>query len=243
MQMIYNPKKVVLPPRDEPFFRHEFKYYINELGRVQLRKRLQLTMDRDKNVKKDGGYHIRSLYFDDLKNSAMQEKLAGVETRKKYRLRIYNFSDGDIKLECKEKQGSFIRKRSALLSREAADAMIAGRGIPQGELEDPLCREVQYLIQGEGLRPAVVVDYHREPFVAPYQNIRITLDRQLQCGLGLDIFDPVLPVGLVLEQGISILEVKFNDFLPAYFRGLIGGIDGLRSAASKYTLCRQYRDM
>ena len=199
-------------------------------------------MDRDANVAKDGCYHIRSLYFDDPFNSAAQEKLAGVEGRKKYRIRLYNMKDDQIKLECKEKKGSYIHKRSEDISRRAAEWLMEGRGIPQEEQKGSLSREM-HLLSSAGYRPAAIVDYRREPFVSPYQDIRITMDRTLQCGLELNLFDFDMPVGLVLDQGISILEVKFNDFLPSYYRALLGDIRSQRSAASKYTLCRQYREM
>lgn len=235
--------KIETPSKDKGFYRHELKYFINETGRVELRKRLQLTMDRDKFIGKDGSYHVRSLYFDDPFNSAAQEKLAGVEERKKYRIRIYNLRDDQIKLECKEKQGSYIRKRSEDISRFAAESLIAGRGIPLPEQKGPLCREMHMLCVSAGYRPAVIVDYRREPFVAAFQNVRITMDRTIQCGLDTNLFDFNMPVGLVLDQGISILEVKYNEHLPPYYRDLIGGTRGQRSAASKYTLCRQYRDV
>ena len=43
-------------------------------------------------MQKNGGYLIRSLYFDDYWNSAYEEKESGVLMRKKYRIRIYNYS-------------------------------------------------------------------------------------------------------------------------------------------------------
>ena len=73
-------------------------------------------MERDSNGG-EHGYSIRSLYFDDADYTAYEEKMVGTAVRKKYRIRIYNYDDNVIKLECKEKQGSYIYKRSAALSR------------------------------------------------------------------------------------------------------------------------------
>ena len=39
------------------------------------------------------------------------DKLDGVQNRDKYRIRIYNFSDRVIKMECKTKIGTLISKR------------------------------------------------------------------------------------------------------------------------------------
>ena len=62
----------------------------------------------------DGGYMIRSLYFDDYWNSAYEEKESGILMRKKYRIRIYDYSDRSIKLERKKK--GFGSKQSSLIS-------------------------------------------------------------------------------------------------------------------------------
>lgn len=134
-------------------FRHELKFMISEAEKDILIKRLSFFMQADahaggnetrediileKCFRQDqctqkaadslqSGYMIRSLYFDDRFERAYEEKLAGVESRKKYRIRIYNCSDKVIKLECKHKEGQYIHKTAAALTREEADALIAGR--------------------------------------------------------------------------------------------------------------------
>ena len=69
---------------------------------------------------------IRSLYFDDYFNSAYEEKGMGTFYRKKYRIRIYNCSDKSIKLERKKKQGSYIYKEAASLSKEEVYKILDG---------------------------------------------------------------------------------------------------------------------
>ena len=44
-----------------------------------------------------GQYHIRSLYFDDVYETALKDKVAGTDERCKYRVRIYNYNDSVIK--------------------------------------------------------------------------------------------------------------------------------------------------
>ena len=75
---------------------------------------------------KQGGYFIRSLYFDDYWNTAYAEKDAGVLLRKKYRVRIYHCSDRSIKLERKKKFGSWIYKEAAPLTRAEFERILAG---------------------------------------------------------------------------------------------------------------------
>ena len=51
----------------------------------------------------DKGYFIRSLYFDTINNKAFYEKMEGIEERKKYRLRIYDTKDKNVKFEIKKR--------------------------------------------------------------------------------------------------------------------------------------------
>ena len=93
--------------KSKEHFRHEWKYLINRAEKQLTDLRLRECMQLDPHAG-EGGYMIRSLYFDDYWNSAMEEKDAGVLMRKKYRIRIYNCSDKSIKLERKKKFGSYI---------------------------------------------------------------------------------------------------------------------------------------
>jgi len=93
----------------EEQFRHEGKYLIGLKGKELLTQRFGSILSLDRHAQ-NGGYTIRSLYFDDYWNSAYEEKEAGILMRKKYRIRIYNFSDRSIKLERKKKFGQYIYK-------------------------------------------------------------------------------------------------------------------------------------
>ena len=86
---------------NQKVFRHEFKYYINYFEYEVLHRKLGAILKHDRFANENGDYHIRSLYFDDSKNTALFEKQSGILQRKKYRIRIYNLSDSVIKLEKK----------------------------------------------------------------------------------------------------------------------------------------------
>ena len=83
--------------------RHELKYLITPAELSVLRGVLKPITQFDPNGDENNEYIIRSLYFDTINDDALMEKIAGVGNRKKYRIRIYNFSDRVIKLECKSK--------------------------------------------------------------------------------------------------------------------------------------------
>ena len=106
-------------------YRHELKYLISYADKAELAVRLAPVLHLDPHAT-NGGYFIRSLYFDDYWNTAYEEKDAGVLLRKKYRIRIYNCSDRSIKLERKKKFGSYIYKEAAPLTHAEFDAILAG---------------------------------------------------------------------------------------------------------------------
>ena len=88
-------------------YRNEWKYLIDTAQKELICQRLGPFLELDRHAQ-NGGYMIRSLYFDDYYNSAYEEKDAGVLRRKKYRIRVYNCSDSSIKLERKKKFGEQI---------------------------------------------------------------------------------------------------------------------------------------
>ena len=223
--------------------RHEQKYYISQGDAAYLSTLLRHTMQRDKHADRNGEYHIRSLYFDDCFNSAMSDKLDGVMHRHKYRIRIYNFSDRVIKLECKSKYGDLISKQSVTIPRELADQLIAGD--PEGlqRMRHPLFHDVYREMKTRLLRPAVIVDYVREAYIHNAEEVRVTFDKQLRTGLfSSDMFNAKLPTYPVFDDPVEILEVKYDEFLPSYIQSILSGITAQRSAVSKYTWCRRYEN-
>ena len=223
--------------------RHELKYHITPAELTVLRGVLAPVMQLDPNGNENNEYHIRSLYFDTINDDALEEKIAGVGNRKKYRIRIYNFSDRVIKLECKSKYGDLISKQSVTIPRELADQLIAGD--PEGlqRMRHPLFHDVFREMRTRLLRPAVIVDYVREAYIHPAEEVRITFDKQLRTGLySSDMFNPSLPTYPVFDDPVEILEVKFDEFLPSYLQSVLSGITAQRSAVSKYVWCRRYEN-
>ena len=223
--------------------RHELKYFISPAEMQVLRGILTPAMQLDPNGNENNEYHIRSLYFDTINDDAFDEKIAGVGNRKKYRMRIYNFSDKVIKLECKSKYGDLISKQSVSIPRDLAEQLIAGD--PEGlqRMRHPLLHDVYREMKTRLLRPAVIVDYVREAYIHPAEDVRITFDKTLRTGLySHDIFNPSIPTYPVFDDPVEILEVKFNEFLPTYIQAILSGVTAQRSAISKYTWCRRYEN-
>ena len=218
----------------EKNFRHEYKFLISPNAARLLKLRLPHIMGRDPHAGPTGQYTIRSLYFDDSNFTAFRDKVDGVDNRTKYRIRCYNGDTSRCRLERKEKKGHLTRKAGQ--SIQAQDALaLQNRTFPHGE---GLCEELRLLCASQGLRPMVLVDYDRTPFVCAAGNVRITLDENLRtrpyCG---DLFDTHQSMMPVLEDNQVILEVKFDDYLPGYLRDVLADIPKIPMAISKFAMC------
>ncbi len=217
-------------------FRHELKYLINFGDAELLKERLSVILQCDSHAK-GGFYTIRSLYFDDYWNTAYREKMGGYGDRRKYRIRLYNQDDSMIRLECKIKRESYIRKIAAPLSREEVDQILEGRVDFLLKRKEPLCQQFYYEYMSRVLRPKVYVDYEREPYVLPSGDVRITLDRDVRSappGGKIDGSDKAFLH--VLDPGKLVLEVKFTEFLPRMVSEALPLRAVDYSAVSKFTL-------
>lgn len=218
--------------------RHEYKYLISPAAAQLLRLRLPHIMNRDPYAGAGGQYTIRSLYFDDFSHSAHAEKMSGIRDRTKYRIRYYNYDDRVIKLERKEKLGALTRKTAQSITK--ADALALERCLLEGCPDNPqgLTQQLRRACLYQGLRPWVLVDYERTPFVCSLGNTRITLDENLRtrpyCGALFASHAAMIPV-IGPEQ--VILEVKFDDFLPGYLSDALADIPKDAIAISKFALC------
>lgn len=218
-------------------FRHEWKYLISFPEAELLQRRLSPFLAVDQNAR-GGQYTIRSLYFDDMQDSAYAEKIMGVYFRKKWRIRIYNYSQSHIRLERKIKQGSYIYKESTALTRAELDGIMNGVYETLLRREDNLCGEFYYECKVNLLRPKVIVDYERTPLVMDAGTVRITFDRNIRAAVGsFDMFDPELPTLSAVEPGKLVLEVKYTEFLPQMVKTLLPLRGQEFAAFSKYAAC------
>lgn len=219
--------------------RHEFKYYISEHTYRILSQRFRNILNADENMDNEEGYVISSLYFDDIYNSALEEKISGTRFRKKYRIRIYNHSDSLIKLECKAKYDNYIGKESVIISRDEYNKILADDYDFLASRKEQICRELYCLHHTKLLKPVTVVEYRREAYVMESGNVRITFDKNISASIySMDIFSDEYVTSEVLKQGLVVLEVKYDDFIPRYIWQMIQSVGTLKSAISKFVICR-----
>lgn len=218
--------------------RHEWKHEITYPDLLVLRQRLRAVAQADRHTI-DGKYQIRSLYFDTPSDKALREKLNGVSRREKFRIRYYNGDTSLIHLEKKSKQGGLGGKQTANLSVPEVSALLRGDLAWMLDSGSPLVRELYGKMRTQLLRPRTIVDYTREPYTCPAGNVRVTLDYDIRTGLRrTDFLDP----GVTIPAGDApiILEVKWDNFLPAVIRDAIQ-LEGRRASSfSKYAQCRIY---
>ena len=195
-------------------YRHEWKHEITWSDLISIRQRLRAVAEPDPHAV-DGKYLIRSLYFDNLNDKALREKVDGVNRREKFRIRYYN---GDpsavIHLEKKSKLNGLGTKYSAPLTVEQAQKIVDGDIDWMLHSPHSLIQELYCKMRYQGMRPMTIVDYTREPYP--------------DC--------VTVPAG---DAGI-ILEVKWDAYLPSIIRDAVQTPGRRVCAFSKYAQCRIY---
>jgi len=225
----------------EQKYRHELKYVVSAAQIPLLKTRIAGLMPRDPHAGKDGIYTIRSLYFDDYHNRCYYENENGTDPREKFRIRIYNHSDARIMLECKRKERGKTLKTACPLTRQQTERLMRGETLPVSEETPPLLRKFLVEMKTRALRPVVIVEYERIPYIYANGNVRVTFDTQISTSSNVqDFFAETLPRRPVMPAGQQLMEVKFDEYLPDFiYRNL--NLRHLRQTAfSKYYLCRKF---
>ena len=227
----------VKQPRND--YRHEIKHEIGISDMIAIRQRMQAVAKMDVNVE-NGKYLIRSLYFDNLSDQALREKIDGVNRREKFRIRYYNGDTSQIHLEKKSKYNGLGTKDRVVLSAQEAQRIVDGDLEWMLSSDRPLVQELYVKMKNRGLKPKTIVDYTREPFVYAPGNVRVTLDYNIRTGLQCtDFLNPdcvTIPAG----DDMTILEVKWDSFLPSVIRDAVQLHNRQSISYSKYAACRIY---
>ena len=222
-------------------FRHELKYQITDAQVQLLKNRITHLIPPDSHAGPSGTYTIRSLYFDDYEDRCLRENEDGTDPREKFRIRIYNHSTDRIMLECKRKERGKTHKTSCPLTVEQTRHLMAGKPLPDIGAQHPVLRKLTMLMLTRRMRPVVIVEYDRIPYVYKNGNVRITLDTNIRSSAAVGAFlDETIQSRPVLGLGQQLLEVKYDEYLPDFiYRAL--QLHSLRQTAfSKYYICRKY---
>lgn len=219
--------------------RHELKFTLHKDAATVLKQRLSLLLPFDNNANPNGEYYVTSLYFDTIDADAYFEKMDGVQTRRKYRIRFYNQNLDFIRLECKEKFDSMTQKRQARISLPYAQKIIANQ-IEALDVEgEQVLQEFLIDLKTKHLMPSVIVDYRRTAFVHESLDVRITFDEHIHSRrFDTDLFEPTFSGIKVHEDAESVIEIKFDEILPYSVWAILNSVPLSRQAISKFALCR-----
>lgn len=222
-------------------FRHEYKYHINFMDYIFIKNKINKFMSLDNNAMNGCDYNVRSLYFDDLKNTALFEKILGVKDRQKFRIRIYNNKSDVIKLEKKIKHGHLVTKQWTTITEEECEKILLRDYSFINNQSHLVLKEFYGHVKALNLEPKVIVDYDREAYTYRAGNVRITFDKRLKTGgNAVELLNPEAPLVSALENNIMVMELKYDEYLPSHIRDILSLGNRESLSNSKYVLCRKY---
>ncbi len=201
-------------------FRNELKHHVTEFDLIGLRQRLKFIAERDIHANENGIYTVKSLYFDNCYDKALVEKIAGYSKKEKFRIRYYNDDTSFIRLEKKSKIGGMCLKNSCLITKEQVDKIIDLDVSWMEFAEEELLVELWAKMQYQLLRPKNIVIYTREAYTYRPGNARVTIDSDIYGESDITGFFDDDWTGIRVFP-MSILEVKWDEFLPQIIRDAV----------------------
>ena len=220
--------------------RYEDKFLISSFDLRGLQRDLKLLLLPDiNNAGGDQAYEIQNLYFDNLADSDLVNKIDGNFFRQKLRLRVYNGDVSTARLELKVKanrfSGKFSRDLNCAEFENAVNGDFSFLKYENSDLSHHLARNITVL------RPVSAVFYKRFAFYLPFDRIRVTLDSNIYGGsIGLSEFPLDRATGLfrLTPQNIDVVEVKYQKEIPVVIKDILSRYRLTRAAVSKYALSR-----
>ncbi len=221
-------------------YRSEIKHMIDAGDKAAICANLRAVAHLDPHAAERGYYKIRSLYFDNIADKALREKIDGVSEREKFRIRYYDGNTSVIHLEKKVKRGGLGYKVSTSISAKEAQRIVDGDTTWMPASARGLVIELYAKMKSQGLRPRTIVDYTRIPFIYGPGNVRVTIDENIRTGLHCtDFLNPncvTIPAG----RPVMLLEVKWDEYLPSVIRRAVQVKNRGAGAFSEYQICRIY---
>ena len=222
-------------------YRNELKYIVSAQQIAILKNRIRPLMALDAHAGEGGKYTVRSVYFDDYKNTCFFENEDGTSPREKFRIRIYNADEKEIRLELKRKERGKTHKDSCPLTAGQCQSFLGGKGPECMGAYPPVLQKFILKYRSELYRPKVIVEYDREPYVYKAGNVRVTFDTGIRSSNQVDgFFEKDLFARPVMPTGYHLMEVKYDGFLPDVINYSLQTGSLSRETFSKYYLCRRY---
>jgi hypothetical protein len=225
------------------FSRFEFKYVLPAALRAEVEAELGHFTELDPFVAQQEGnrYLVRSLYFDTPTFDCFHDKIDGVRTRWKFRLRTYS-ADPDsatpVFLEIKGRHDNLVFKNRVRVEVGSGRELPAGKQLSQAILDHTAAGRVrdqfEFELYRRRLRPYVVVDYLRRPYVSRFDpGFRLTFDERLRGTSSGGLYPTPAEVAHDVAPGCTVMEVKFWHHVPSWFHRIIQAYELRRRSFSK----------
>ena len=191
------------------FRRYEFKYLLNSKIANQIKDEAKKFMLIDSYAKKgeDQSYFVRSLYFDNDEYQNFYDKVDGIRSRKKFRLRTYEkklSKNNLIFLEIKGRHLERTFKKRTQIQSNHLKFFYDNRELPKLLSFYPnndLVKDFVFTYLKTKIRPKVLIDYTRQPFINKYGlYFRLTFDSNLFSNKSKELF--------INESKFSKLNIK-----------------------------------
>jgi len=224
--------------------RFELKYLINEATAERVRDfvRCYLSMDEFGVGKPNYSYPVHSLYLDSDNLEIYWRTINGDKNRFKLRLRYYSdHPDTPVFFEIKRRMKDVILKQRGGVRQTAVPLLLRGH-FPAPE--HMLSRDASGLVAVQKFcqlmaqlhaKPKSHIFYRREAYVSDDDQVRVTMDRDVFSEPNLD---PSIKVKMAKPVhafvGFVILELKFTNRFPNWFRELVRMANVMQCGAAKY---------
>ena len=226
------------------FARFEFKYILSAAKRARLERDLLYFLEYDPFVehRENHTYYVRSLYYDDPAFTAFHDKIDGLHSRSKFRVRTYSQTFDDaipIFLEIKGRHNNLVFKnRTPVLTKEENWMDIKGSDLSEAILsrteQCAVREEFQYNLYRKRIVPVALVDYERRPYLSRYDpSFRITFDEMLSTTRSAGLFPSNGQTSKKVIAGYTVMEVKLQNRLPSWFHRVVQTHELQRISISK----------
>jgi len=232
--------------------RLEYKYLVPRSRLSRLRQKLApfVELDPYAAAEPNGEYTVRSIYFDTPGLDCYTQKLSGIHTRRKIRIRGYGThrEDAFAILEIKRKADMRVRKNRSFVFHSHLHELLASgdvekniliRSAPETEQALHSARAFLFHLFRYSMYPVVLVVYEREAFLGRFDSsVRLTFDKRLRGRAHPRLESLFADEGLNGAMGEHfILEVKFETTMPTWVESALEEFELERQALSKYTIC------
>lgn len=223
------------------FQRFEFKYFLPRSQARPLIAELRPYMIWDPlAASTDGAYRVNSLYFDTPDFDCFWDKEAGVSDRKKLRLRYYGDSllpESELYVEIKRKKDVLVIKDRVNIRVHEAKGSRLQRKLQELHKANPSAEfngEVSWFLRRNSLRPKLFISYVRTALLAKRnKEFRVTLDQDIVARQQFALDHNPRRLAGIYPGGV-VLEVKYQNVLPAWFHRILQKFELERLAFSKY---------